>query len=214
MADDWRVAVTVSHAARAGRLAQAVRKRLAADDRYHRLGYRVVMSVDGPRLFLYADSEDAAREADRVVREVLALRQLNAAPAVDRWHPVAQDWQDAGVPMPQSDDAVAAERRRLMEAEAKQSRATGRAAWQLRVQLPSLRAAVDLAGRLRAGGHPVVRRWKYLILGADNEEEACALAEMIRQGAPANTSIQVSPAAHIDVRPFVVGEAAAVFFYL
>jgi hypothetical protein len=214
VADDWRVTVTLSHAGRATRVAQAVRERLAADALHHRLGYHIAASVDGPRLFLYADTEDAAREADRVVREVLALRQLNAECTLDRWHPVAQEWQDASVPLPETREALAAEHERLIESETEQSRETGQAAWQVRVELPSLRAAVELGGRLRADGHPVVRRWKYLILGADNEDDAVALAQMIKQAAPANTSIQASLAAHIDVRPFVAGEAAAIFFYM
>ena len=43
------------------------------------------------------------------------------------------------------------------------------------------------------------------------------LAQAVRKrmaAAPPRTSIQVSPAPHIDVRPFVTGEAAAVFCYL
>jgi hypothetical protein len=214
VADDWRVTVTFSHASRAERVAQGIRERLAADSLHRRPGYRVVLSVDGPRLFLYADSEDAAREADRVLREVLALRQLSAASTLDRWHPVAQEWRDASVPMPESDDDLAAERLSRMDSETERSRATGQAAWQVRVELPSHREAVELAGRLRADGRPVIRRWKYLILGADNESDAVALAKTIRQSAPAQASIQVAASPSIDTRPLVAGEAAAVFFYM
>jgi hypothetical protein len=213
-ADDWRVTVTFSHASRAGWVAQAVRERLTADSLHRGPGYRVVLSVDGPRLFLYTGSADAAREADRVTREVLALRQLTATATLDRWHPVAQEWRDASVPMPESDDELAAERLSRMDAETGQSRATGLAAWQVRVELPSHREAVELAVRLRADGRPVIRRWKYLILGADNESDASALAERIGQTAPARASIQVAGSPSVDTRPLVAGEAAAVFFYL
>ena len=213
-ADDWRVTVTFSHASRAGRVAQAVRERLAADGRHRGPGYRVVLSVDGPRLFLYTGSADAAREADRVTREVLALRQLTATATLDRWHPVAQEWRDASVPMPESDDELAAERLSRMDAETEQSRATGQAAWQVRVELSSYREAVELAGRLRADGHPVIRRWKYLILGADNESDAVVLAQRIRQAAPAQASIQVAASPSVDTRPLVAGEAAALFLYM
>ena len=214
MADDWRVTVTFTHASRAGRVAQAVRERLAADGLHRRPGYRIAASVDGPRLFLYADSEDAAREADRVLREVLALRQLDAVSTLDRWHPVAQEWRDASVPMPECDDELAAERQSRMHSETEQSRVTGQAAWQVRVELPSHREAVELAGRLRADGRPVIRRWKYLILGADNENEAGTLAEMIGQAASAQASIQVAGSPSVDTRPLVTGEAASLFFYL
>jgi hypothetical protein len=213
-ADDWRVTVTFSHASRAGRVAQAVRERLAADGRHRGPGYRVVLSVDGPLLFLYTGSADAAREADRVTREVLALRQLTATVTVDRWHPVAQEWRDASVPMPESDDELAAERLSRMDAETEQSRATGQAAWQVRVELPSHREAVELAGRLRTDGRPVIRRWKYLVLGADNENDAVVLAKTIRQAAPAQASIRVAASPSVDTRPLVAGEAAALFLYM
>jgi hypothetical protein len=213
-ADDWRVTVTFSHASRVGRVAQAVRERLAADGRHRGPGYRVVLSVDGPRLFLYTGSADAAREADRVTREVLALRQLAATVTLDRWHPVAQEWRDASVPMPESDDELAAERLSRMDAETEQSRATGQAAWQVRVALPSHREAVELAARLRADGRPVIRRWKYLVLGADNESDAGALAKLIGQTVSAQASIQVATSPSVDTRPLMAGEAAAVFFYL
>jgi hypothetical protein len=214
VADDWRVTATLTHAARAERVAWAVRERLAADSAHHRLGYRVAMSVDGPHVFLYAATENAAREADRVVREVLALRQLTAGTTIDRWHPVAQEWRDASVPMPEDDNALAAERRSRLHTETEQSRSTGLAAWQVRVALPSHREAVELARRLRAAGHPVIRRWKYLILGAGNEDEAIALAEMIGQAAPALAPIRVEASPSADTRPLVTGEVAALFFYL
>jgi hypothetical protein len=213
-ADDWRVTVTLSHASRAGRVAQAVRERLAADGLHRGPGYRVVLSVDGPRLFLYTGSADAAREADRVAREVLALRQLTATVTLDRWHPVAQEWRDASVPMPESDGELTAERLSRMDAETERSRATGQALWQVRVEMPSHREAVELAARLRADGRPVIRRWKYLILGADNERDAGALAQLIGQTASARASIQVAGSPSVDTRPLVAGEAAAVFFYL
>src|SRR5262245_748585 len=131
MADDWRVTVTFNDATRVGRVAQAVRKR-RVEDGVRRLGYRVAMSADGPSLFLYAATEDAAREVDRVVREVLAQHQLHAGLALDRWHPVAQEWADASAPMPESGDALAVERRRLMDAETEQSQAGGQALWLVR----------------------------------------------------------------------------------
>jgi hypothetical protein len=59
----------------------------------------------------------------------------------------------------------------------------------VRVELPSHRQAVELAGRLRAEGRPVIRRWKYLILGASNEDQASALAEAIAAGAPAQATV-------------------------
>jgi hypothetical protein len=213
--DDWRVTVVFTQADRAGRVAQAVRKQWV-DDGVRRLGFRVAISVNGPSLFLYTATEAAVRKVDRVMREVLADHQIHAEFALDRWHPVAQEWADASVPMPESGDALAAERRRAMDSETEQSATAGRAAWQVRVTLPSHRQAAEAADRLRAGGHQVIRRRKCLVLGADNEDEAHGLAAAIGNEAPPGSSVQVvsNSLVPVDVGQQAIGEVAALFLYL
>jgi hypothetical protein len=188
--DDWRVTVTLHEDAHAGRTVQSLHEHQVEDDVRRRLGHRVAVSADGPRVFLYAGTEDAAREAERVVREVLAQHQVNGEFALDRWHPVEQDWEDASAAMPQTAEQVEAEREHRVSAETQESLAAGQAGWEVRVEMPSRRAAEELAGRLREEGHVVTRRWKYLVLGANNEDEASALAEAVRQEAPTSVSVQ------------------------
>ncbi len=62
--------------------------------------------------------------------------------------------------------------------------AAGHAQWEVRVDLPSHHDAVQLAERLRAEGRPVIRRWKFLVLGANDSDDADELARAIRQEAP------------------------------
>ena len=195
--DDWRVTVRFRAEADAQQAVRSFREHEVEDDVRSRLGHRVAMSVDGPTVFLYAGTEDAAREADRVVREVLAQQQLSAELTLDRWHPLEEEWEDASVPMPDTAEQRATEHRRLVDAETQESLATGQAGWEVRVELRSHRQAVELARRLQAEGRPVVRRWKYLVLGANNEDDASALAEAIRQESPATTSV------HTEAAPFV-----------
>jgi hypothetical protein len=202
MADDWRVTVSFSDAARAREAARALRGHQPGDDVRDRLGGSVAISADGPAVFLYAATEEAAREADRVVREILARHRLTAAGfALDRWHPDEEEWEDASVPLPASDQDRAAEHQRLIDYETGQS-AAGQAAWAVRVELSSHRQAVELAGRLRAEGRPVIRRWKYLLLGAANEDEASALAATVAQQAPADAVIRTegNPFVPFDIR--------------
>ena len=190
MADDWRVTVAFVDAIDAHATVQALREHHADSSRRQRED-GVAVSVDGPHLFLYAATEEVARAAERVVRAVLAQYQLVTAwVRLDRWHPDEQDWEDAAVPMPGSDQERAAERQRLMEDQNQQSAAAGQAGWLVRVDLPSRRQAVELAQRLRTQGRPVVRRWKYLILGAANEDEADALAEAVAAQSPPDATVQ------------------------
>jgi len=197
VADDWRVTVRFRADADAQQAVQSFRKHELQDDVRRQLGHRVAMSVDGPTVFLYAGTEDAAREAERVVREVLAQQQLSAELTLARWHPLEEEWEDASVPMPDTAEQRAAEHRHLMDAETQESLAAGQAGWEVRVELRSHRQAVEFAERLQAEGRPVIRRWKYLLLGANNEDDASALAEAIRQESPAKASV------HTEAVPFV-----------
>jgi hypothetical protein len=201
VADDWRVTVTFRDEADVQRAVQSVRQHEVEDDVRSRLGHRVAMSVDGPIVFLYAGTEDTARETDRVVREVLAAQQLSAEFTLDRWHPLEEDWEDASVPMPDTGGQRAAEHRRLIDAETQQSLAAGQGGWQVQVELRSHRQAVELAERLQAEGHPVIRRWKYLVLSANNEDDARALAQAIEQEIPVKASV------HTQEVPFVQFDA-------
>ena len=191
VADDWRVTVTFRDEADVQQAARSVREHEVEDDVRSRLGHRVAMSVDGPAVFLYAGTEDTAREADRVVREVLAQHQLSAEFTLDRWHPLEEEWEDVSVPMPDTAEQRAAEHQRLVAAETRDSLAAGQAGWEVRVELLSHRQAVELAERLQAEGHPVTRRWKYLVVGANNEDDASALAEAIGQEIPAKASVRI-----------------------
>jgi hypothetical protein len=190
VANDWRVTVTLHDEAHVGRVVESVREHEAEEDARHRLGGRVAVSVDGPSIFLYAGSENAAREASRVARDLTAKHGLSADFALDRWHPDEEEWENADVAMPQTEDERAAEHARLESDETAESKATGKAEFEVRVELPSHREAVRLADRLTAEGRPVIRRWTLLVLGANDSDDANALAEVIKREAPPGTSVE------------------------
>ena len=199
--DDWRVTVTFHDQHHADRAVDSLREHQVEDDVRRRLGHRVTVSVDGSTVFLYAGSEDAAREAGRIVREVIAQHDLSAEYSLDRWHPLEEEWEDASVAVPRTAEQRQKEHQRLEDDETKEAMATGVAPWQVRVEFQSHHDAVELAGRLRREGRPVVRRWRFLVVGASNEDNAKALARSVQQEAPADASVHVEPA---NVRlPFI-----------
>jgi hypothetical protein len=191
VANDWRVTATLRDAAHAGRVLDSMREHEVEDDVRRQLGSRVAVSAEGPSIFLYAGSENAAREADRLVRQITAQHGLPADFALDRWHPIEEEWESADAAMPQTDEQRASEHERLEEDETRESVASGKAQWEVRVNLPSHRAAVELADRLKAEGRPVIRRWTLLILGANDSDDAEALAQTVRQEAPAGAKAEV-----------------------
>jgi hypothetical protein len=199
--DDWRVTVTLHDQGDAGQTLQSLHEHQVEDDVQRRLGQRVAVSADGPNVFLYAGSEDAAREADRVVREVLAERHLAADSSLDRWHHLEERWEDANVAMPQTAEQRQEEHERLVGDETTDSVTTGLAQWEVRVELPSHHDAVELADRLRREGRSVTRRWKFLVVGANNEDEARDLARAVEQEVPAGASVHAEEAG--AVLPFL-----------
>jgi hypothetical protein len=187
--DDWRVTATLADEADVRQAVAAVREHEVEQDVSRRLGHRVAVSADGPRMYLYAATENAAREADRVLREVLAARGLSASFALDRWHPVEEEWEDVGVPLPQTAEQRQAEHERRIADETRDSLATGEAGWEVVVELPSRHEAAELAGRLQSERRSVLRRWRFLFVGANNEDEAAELAKVIEREAPAKATV-------------------------
>lgn len=91
--------------------------------------------------------------------------------------------------MPRTEAEHEAEHQRLLADETAESLATGVAQWQARAELPSHHEAVALAARLGSEGWTVVRRWKFLVVGANNEDQAQELANQIRREAPPDATV-------------------------
>ena len=184
MAEDWRITIDFDDEADGTQLVEWLAARRFESEERDSFAGRVAVSRDGPRVFLYADTEELARDADGIVRALLSSEGRQARVAFERWHPVEQDWKDAAIPLPGSDEEIQAERGRQQEREAAESLATGEAEWEVRVSLPSREATDELADRLESEGIPVTRRATFLLVGAVNQDEATALAERLRGEAP------------------------------
>ncbi|HEY2129039.1 MAG TPA: hypothetical protein VGH77_17820 [Streptosporangiaceae bacterium] len=192
--DDWRVTISFSDRLEAGRAKVLFPRHRVSGEARRRLGGSIAVGSGDSQVFLYAGSEIAAREAERIAREVLAGQHFRAEFAIDRWHPVEQAWEDPDVPLPRTDAGRRAEHERLMAEETAESVAAGADQWQVRAELPSHREAVALAGKLRAEGQPVIRRWTFLVVPAGNEDEARQLAGQISREAPADATVRAGHA--------------------
>jgi hypothetical protein len=191
---DWRVTITLSGQANVEQARQSFSEQEVEQDVRGRLGHNVVVGAGDSQIFLYAGTELAANEAERTAREVLGRLGIEAEFALHRWHPIEEEWQSPDVAMPQTEAERQAEHQRLEEAEKAESQAAGTALWQARAELGSHHEAVALAHKLQGEGYSVVRRWKFLIVGANSDDDAAALAEHIRQEAPADAQVTAEPA--------------------
>jgi hypothetical protein len=199
--EDWRVEVEVG----AHRLLERVHERRVAHRARERLGEGVSISVDAHRMFAYAADEAAARQAAAVLEELATGEGLEPTVSIARWHPIEQSWEPPDVPMPATDEERRAEHERLRERERRQSREAGYPEWEVEVQLPSDDRAEEVAAALERDGVLIGRRGHKVVLGADTEDEAGALAERVRTAVPDATSIEVKGSeaeAWAQLRPF------------
>jgi hypothetical protein len=191
---DWRVTISLTGQAHVEQARQSISEQEVEQDVRQRLGRNVVVGAGDSQIFLYAGTELAATEAERTARVLLGQLGIEAEFALHRWHPIEEEWQSPDVAMPQTEAERHAEHQRLEDAETADSVAAGSAMWQARVELESHREAVALAHKLQGEGYPVVRRWKFLVAGANNEDDAQVLAERIRQEAPPGAVVCAEPA--------------------
>ena len=195
--------VTLPAEEHSGKLAASLAETAVEDDARAALGDRVVVGGgDDPGVvFLYTGSPEAAREAEKVVRRLVAEHGVEAEYAIHRWHPEEERWEAADERLPATEAQHTAEHERLEQDEATESEELGESLWEVRIELDSHRDAVEMADRIESeaddllSGYTVsvVRHWRYLLIGADNEDQANEIAEAVRDELPAGAELKVEP---------------------
>lgn len=190
MNDDWRVQIELEESA-VEELLDHIEAREMEGDVSAAFHDRVIVSRDGGCLFLYAGTREQAEQAREFVLEEAGHDGVAVKAELRRWHPAAEEWEEPDAPLPDDETGRRAEREELIARERKETEERGYPEFEVRVDLPSWHDAADLAERLRGEGIPCVHRWRYLLVGATDEDAAGALAERIRQEAPGANSVKV-----------------------
>lgn len=184
MSDDWRLRVELQEHGNARLLTDRLEAAGLEHDLETSFGNRVVVSRDGGEVFCYAGSREQAERAATLIGSLGAEHGWRLECELKCWHPAEEAWEDPDKPLPQDDQEHAAERAALMEREREEAQQRGFAEFEVQVQCPSHRAASELAEVLREEGVPSVRRSRYLLVGAVDEDSAQALAKRLRTQAP------------------------------
>jgi hypothetical protein len=187
--EDWRVEINLDDKHEGYDLSERLRSRDLDEDARARLGERVYVSRDGPKLFLYAGSEQQAREAEVVAQELVAADNLSADFAVTRWHPVEQEWKDASIPLPQTETEIHQELERKEEAERKEQTEEGSYDWLVKINLPSAADAERIAAALDEAGHPVHRIWRWVTVDVLTEEIGNEVISSLQEALPTDAEI-------------------------
>ncbi|MFN8162055.1 MAG: hypothetical protein U0R52_13525 [Solirubrobacterales bacterium] len=191
MNDDWRLTIELEEHGLAHGLAEDLDAGEIEHDLKDSFGDRVIVTHDGPNVFLYAADREQAEKAEKMVRDEAGKYGWDVRLAVERWHPDALAWEDPDKPLPASPAGEAEEHEELIAEERSEAVEHGYPEWEVRVDLPSHHDAVALSRRLDAEGLQNVRRWKYLVVGAIDEDGAEALAERLREEAPEDSDVKV-----------------------
>jgi hypothetical protein len=105
-ADEFRVEVDL-HESLHGKIGERLRTLDLDDEVAERLGDRVIVTRDGEKLFVYTQTADAAREAERVVKDVLAEEGIEEADVRRRrWNQAQLFWQDADEDLGDQDEPI------------------------------------------------------------------------------------------------------------
>ncbi len=187
--DDWRLQVDIHDSRHAASLLERFDARELEHDLSDAFHDRLVVSRDDDRVFVYAGTRAQAEKARDLIASLADRHGWAVDAELTRWHPEALDWQDPDAPLPEPDAVEQAEHRARVAAERQALAETGEPEFEVRVDLPTHREAARFAEKLRAEGLPAVRRWRYLVVGAGDEDEAKALAARIEGEAPGGSEV-------------------------
>lgn len=209
MNDDWRIRATVTSDARASELGELLGRGGVDHELATAAGERVVVSVDDRHVFLYASTREQAERAAEALAKLAGDRGWEISTELRRWHPAAEEWKDPDAPLPSTDAAVEQEHAELIERERLESARLGFSEYEVRIACRSHRDTIELANRLRSEGIPYLRRWRYLLVGASDEQSAAALAERLSGEVPAGCTVNVEASlaavnAELPPNPFAV----------
>jgi hypothetical protein len=190
MNDDWRLQIDLDDAGIGGQISDHLRAAELEHDLETAFDQRVIVSHEGERIYLYAGDRAQLERSRAVVQGQLDQKGWDAKFDLRHWHEDAEDWEDPDVAEPTTATEEAAEHERLMQTEDEEAAARGGLAeFEVRVEFPSHREAKEFAAKLEDEGLEPVRRWRYMVVGAADEDAANELADRIRAAAPADSKV-------------------------
>jgi hypothetical protein len=191
MNDDWRLQIDFDDEAHASSLTRRLDAQQLQHDLSGEFHDRVIVTRDGARVYLYSGSCEQILKSRDAVQLDASRHGWRVAIGFSRWHPISETWEDPGKALPADDAARIEEREALMARERAETAMRGYPEFEVRVDLPSHHDASRLAHQLREEGIPTVHRWRYLLVGATDEDSASELADRIRIEAPAGSRARV-----------------------
>jgi hypothetical protein len=189
--DEWRVEVALDEDHNGATLADALHHLQLDNEARKLLGGSVVVTRDGRFVFLYAWHEESAQQAEHVVKNLMQDENLAGEVHLMRWHPIAEEWKDASLPLPDDEAARAQEMREAEHEGSTEAHRYGEYPWEVVIDLDHIRDGQTLAKQLRDEGLPVKRHFRSLLVGAPSEDKAVEIGERLEGEVPAGARIGI-----------------------
>jgi hypothetical protein len=189
--DDWRLRIMLHEREDANTLADDLAASVLERELIESMHDRVIVSRDEAEVFCYTGTREQAEAAEVTIRAIADEHAWEPDFELTHWHPTAEAWEDPDAPLPQSDADRAAEHAELIARERATEREQGYPDYEVRIECVSRKEALAFSGQLRREGIANVNRFKYLLIGATDEDAAQALADRLRTEAPAGSVITV-----------------------
>src|SRR5450631_3969267 len=110
MNDDWRLRIDLHEHSSVHQLSELLEKGEIEHELDDSFTDRVVVSVDDAEVFCYTGSRAQAEAAGQLIRQVIDQHGWSADIELTHWHPVAEEWESADAPLPDSEADAARER--------------------------------------------------------------------------------------------------------
>lgn len=191
MNDDWRLRVTLHEREHVDTLEGDLAAGVLEHELIESMHDRLIVSREDAEVFCYAGTREQAEAAEATIRGIAEKHTWEPSFELTHWHPTAEEWETADKPLPTSDADRAAEHAELIARERTTEREQGYPDYEVRVECESRKDALAFSQWLRGEGIANVHRYKYLLVGAADEDAAQALADRLRTEAPAGSRITV-----------------------
>ncbi len=192
MSDDWRLRLELADTSSAIELTRYLGSGGVEHELDDAFSDRVIVSVDDTKLLAYAGSREQLEHAAQTIHALCTEHGWRIEQEhLERWHAVAEAWEDPDKPLPGGEDEIEAEREQQVASEHADEATEGYPEWEVRVECHSHHDTNALAEKLEAEGVPSVRRWRYLLLGALDEDSARELADRIKAELPSGCTVTV-----------------------
>jgi len=202
MSDSWRLTVDLREEGHA----RALVDRLEAVELEHDLSSsfhdRVFVNRQGAEVRAYAGDHAQAGKAEELIQSLAAKHGWHLETKLSVWDEVQAEWIE-GSHGPSHDARHREQHAKIIADERAASLAHGYPEWEVKVECPSHHEVLALAKQLTSEKIPNAHRWRYLVVGALDEDSGEKLAERVRREAPAGTTtiVQASPQAVLAGRP-------------